>query len=166
MKIDHLLQRTKAQDPNKSQQVETARETGKQKSSDGTVPKVDTVTISEQARSLQRTESELQSLKQELDNELPQNKLDQVRAKIQSGQYLVDQGVVEGTAESILASGALADLVNRDHPLMRAALAETESLKADEDKLAQIRQRIESGYYNSPDVVNEIADKILEDLVG
>ncbi|HLA40892.1 MAG TPA: flagellar biosynthesis anti-sigma factor FlgM [Candidatus Glassbacteria bacterium] len=167
MKIEHLLQRNKPQDAQKTQQLDSPRESdAKQKSPDGSKPKVDTVTISEQARSLQRTQNELNSLKQKIDGQPDQEKLEQVRAKIASGQYLLDEKVVKGTAEAILASGSLSDLVNSDHPLVRAALAETQSQKANEEKLALVKQRIESGYYNSSDVVNQIADKIMDDLLG
>ena len=35
-----------------------------------------------------------------------------------------------------------------------------------EDRLAIIRQRIESGYYDNPDVRRQIAERIIDDLEG
>ena len=163
MKIDHLLQRTKAQDPKKNQQLlETSKETAKnaKAAKDGS-PKVDTVTISEQARSLQRTQNTQQDVQL-----TRQERLDQIKAQIASGEYKVDDKLVEGTADAILKSGALSDLVNAEHPLSRARLAGSGALDSDPDKLARIRQRIDSGYYNSSEVSNTVAERMLEDLIG
>lgn len=162
MKIDHLLQHTKAQDAKKNQQLlETSKETVKnaKTASDGS-RKVDTVTISDQARSLQRTQSQ-QDVQQ-----TREERLAQIKAQIASGEYKVDDKLVEGTANAILKSGALGDLVNAEHPLARARLVDSGALDSDPDKLARIKQRIDSGYYNSSEVSDTIADRMLEDLLG
>jgi len=166
MKIDPSIQRTKAQELNKKTQLEPGKETTKSKSPDSSTLKTDKVTISEQARSLQRAESELKILKKELDTPSPvrQDKVKLARSKLASGQLITDE-VVEKTAEAILKSGALPDLINIDQPLVKAMLAETGDLKAGEEKLAQIKERIQSGYYNSQEVAEDIADRILEDLL-
>jgi flagellar biosynthesis anti-sigma factor FlgM len=165
MKIDHLLQRTKAQDPQKNQLLETAKETAKNaKAAKDGAPKVDTVTISEQARSLQRTQSDVKTGGETQQSR--QDRIAQIKAQIASGDYKVDDKLVEGTADAILKSGAVSDLVNAEHPLSRARLAESGALESDPDKLAQVKQRIDSGYYNSSDVTDTIAERMLEDLLG
>lgn len=168
MKIDHLLQRTKAQDPQKNQLLETAKETVKSgKAARDGAAKVDTVTISEQARSLQRTQGELQVVRDSTDaRQSRQDRLAQIKAQIASGEYKVDDKLVAGTADAILKSGALSDLVNAEHPLARARLADSGALDSDPDKLARIRQRIDSGYYNSSEVSDTIAERMLEDLLA
>ena len=164
MKIDHLLQRTKAQDAQKNQLLETAKETVKNgKAAKDGAPKVDTVTISEQARSLQRTQSDLQTL---TDQQSRQERIESIKAQIASGEYKVDDKLVEGTADAILKSGALSDLVNAEHPLARARLAESGALESDPDKLARVKQRIESGFYNSSEVSDTIAERMLDDLLA
>ena len=72
---------------------------------------------------------------------------------------------MEKTAEAILKSGALSDLINVEQPLVRAMLAEAGDFEAGEEKLAQIKERIQSGYYNSPEVAEDIAEKMIEDLL-
>ncbi len=167
MKIDHLIQRTKAQDPKKNQQLEAAgKETagGNKAAKDGT-PKVDTVTISDQARSLQRTQAETQTLKQG-GLEGRQQRIESLKTQVAGGQYQVDDKLIEGTAEAILKSGALGDLVNAEHPLARARLAEAGTLESNQGNLDRVRQRIQSGYYNSPEVAGSIAEQMLDDLLG
>ena len=168
MKIDHLLQRTKAQDPQKNQLLETAKETVKsgKAAKDGS-PKVDTVQISEQARSLQRTQGDPKMRPDGADNELSrQDRIEDIKAKIASGEYKVDDKLVEGTADAIIKSGALNDLVNAEHPLSRARLADSGALESDPDKLSRVKQRIDSGYYNSSEVTDKIAERILDDLLS
>lgn len=170
MKIDHLLQRAKAQDPKKNQQLEEAsKEAAKNSKAAGkdATLKVDTVTISDQARSLQRTQAEIKALKEGLETKQGrQERIQLLKQQIASGEYKVDDKLVEGTAEAILKSGALGDLVNAEHPLARVRLAESGTLESDPDKLAAVRQRIESGYYNSDEVADTIAERMLEDLLG
>ncbi len=166
MKIDHLIQRTKAQDPQKNQQLDAAgKDTAKgaKAATDGTL-KVDTVTISDQARSLQRTQPTLQPLNEGLDSN--QQRIDSLKAQVTSGQYIMDDKLVEGTAEAILKSGVLGDLVNAEHPLARARLAEAGTLESDPDNLDRVRQRVASGFYNSPEVAESIAEQMLGDLLG
>jgi anti-sigma28 factor (negative regulator of flagellin synthesis) len=167
MKIDPSVQRTKAQDPNKKTELEPGKETTTSKTPGSSTLKTDKVTISEQARSLQRAESELKILKKDLDAQTPvrEDKVELARSKLASGNLITDE-VVESTAEAILKSGTLSDLINIDQPLIKAMLAETGDLEASEEKLAEIKERIQSGYYNSPEVVGDIADKMLEDLLG
>lgn len=139
MKIDPGIQRTKAQDQKKTSQIDTGKETAKPKAPDSLKLKSDQVTISEQARSLQRVDTDLTS-----------------------GKPITDE-VVERTAEAILKSGTLSDLINIDQPLIKAMLTETGDLEASEEKLALIKERIQSGYYNSPEVADNIAEQLLDD---
>ena len=101
MKIDPGIQKTKTQDPKKTTQIDTDKETTKAKAPSSPKLKADKVTISEQARSLQRVDTDLAS-----------------------GNLITDE-VVERTAEAILKSGTLSDLINIEQPLIKAMLAET-----------------------------------------
>ena len=167
MQIDNVLQRTQAQDPKGPAPADAGKDTSPLKSQDSPKPKVDTVTISEQARKLQATEAELKLLQQDNTGQAGSRSelVNAAKAKISDGNFLLDE-VVNGTAEQILNSGALSDLINNDHPLVRARLAQTGTLAAGDDKLAQIKDRIASGYYNSSDVVDQTAEKVLENLLG
>ena len=167
MQIDNVLQRTQAQDPKGPAPADAGKDASPLKSQDSPKPKVDTVTISEQARKLQATEAELKLLQQDNTGQAGSRSelVNAAKAKISDGNFLLDE-VVNGTAEQILNSGALSDLINNDHPLVRARLAQTGTLAAGDEKLAQIKDRIASGYYNSSEVVDQTAEKILENLLG
>ncbi len=139
MKIDPGIQRTKAQDQKKTNQIDTDKETTEAKAPSSPKLKADKVTISEQARSLQRVDTDLVS-----------------------GNLITDE-VVERTAEAILKSGTLSDLINIEQPLIKAMLAETDDLEASEEKLALIKEKIQSGYYDSPEVAENIAEQLIDD---
>lgn len=139
MKIDPGIQRTKAQDQKKTTQIDTDKEATEAKAPSSPKLKTDKVTISEQARSLQRVDTDLAS-----------------------GNLITDE-VVERTAEAILKSGTLSDLINIEQPLIKAMLAETGDLEASEEKLALIKEKIQSGYYNSPEVAEDIAEQLIDD---
>lgn len=139
MKIDPGIQRTKAQDQKKTTQIDTDKETTEAKAPSSPKLKADKVTISEQARSLQRVDTDLVS-----------------------GNLITDE-VVERTAEAILKSGTLSDLINIEQPLIKAMLAETGDIEASEEKLALIKERIQSGYYDSPEVTENIAEQLIDD---
>ena len=139
MKIDPGIQRTKAQDQKKTTQIDTDKETAEAKAPSSPKLKADKVTISEQARSLQRVDTDLVS-----------------------GNLITDE-VVERTAEAILKSGTLSDLINIEQPLIKAVLAETGDLEASEEKLALIKEKIQSGYYDSPEVAENIAEQLIDD---
>ena len=139
MKIDPGIHGTKAQDQKKTTQIDTDKETTEAKAPSSPKLKADKVTISEQARSLQRVDTDLVS-----------------------GNLITDE-VVERTAEAILKSGALSDLINIEQPLIKAMLAETGDLEASEEKLALIKEKIQSGYYDSPEVAENIAEQLIDD---
>ena len=139
MKIDPGIQRTKAQDQKKTTQTDTDKETTEAKAPSSPKLKADKVTISEQARSLQRVDTDLVS-----------------------GNLITDE-VVERTAEAILKSGTLSDLINIEQPLIKAMLAETGDLEASEEKLTLIKEKIQSGYYDSPEVAENIAEQLIDD---
>ena len=166
MKIDPGIQKTSGQDPNKTQRIEKGKESAGNKTSGSLNVKTDKVTISEQARSLQRTDSELKTLQKDIDaqSQVRQDKVELAKSRLASGNLINDE-VVEKTAEAILKSGALSDLVNIEQPLLRTMLAEADDFEAGEEKLAQIKERIQSGYYNSPEVAEDIAEKMIEDLL-
>ncbi|MEA1996747.1 MAG: flagellar biosynthesis anti-sigma factor FlgM [Gemmatimonadota bacterium] len=167
MKIDHALQRTKAQELEKQSKTEKSRDAVKKKDPDGRKIRTDTVTISEKARSLQRTDNKLKVIgnRSETASPVRRDKVELAKAKIQSGELSIDK-VVEGTAESILKSGAISDVIDRDKLQNHDGLSSVETPEASPQRLAEIKERIKSGYYDSPEVTERIADNILDDLLG
>ncbi|HUU28760.1 MAG TPA: flagellar biosynthesis anti-sigma factor FlgM [archaeon] len=166
MKIDPSLQGTKAPDLNKQSKTEPAKEAAATKDQVAGKLKTDTVVISEEARTLQRTESELKAHLDQMEtaSTVRRDKVELAMAKIAGGQFIIDD-VVDGTAEAILKSGALSDIINSDK-LAQARLSGMKSLQASPEKLAAIKERIESGYYNTPEMAGKIADSIMDELLA
>ncbi len=171
MKIENFLQRTDAKSLKDQAPLDKAREGAVKGAKDGSasgVLRVDTVTISEQARNLQRTQGENPAIQgqEEQEAEVSQEKVQQARTGLAQGQPLSDE-VVEKTAEAILASGALSDIINTRRLAAGAGRSGLDSAAvSDEDRLQHIRERIDSGYYNSSEVTSGIADRMLEDLLA
>jgi len=170
MKIDHVLQRTKAPDLNQPSKTDPAKETGTVKGQSGLKIKTDTVIISEEARTLQRAESELKAQNYDIetaDTQTPvrKDKVEEARAKIAKGQLFLDK-VVEDTAEAILKSGTLEDIINSDKLLQNSKLSGIKVPQAGAENLAAIKEKIQSGFYNSPEVVDKIAERMIDDLLA
>lgn len=166
MKIDHVSQRDKAHDLKEKARIENAKESTPAKGESGSKLKTDTVTISEQARSMQRTESEMQVLKSRLesDPDIREDKVLAAKAKVDGGTLLSGK-VVEQTAEAIMKSGSLADIVKGKELMARLAAVEDELPDSRQSKLDQVRQKMEAGFYNSPEVTGHVAARIMEDLL-
>jgi anti-sigma28 factor (negative regulator of flagellin synthesis) len=170
MKIDHVLQRTKAPDLNQTSKTDTAKETGTVKGQNGLKIKTDTVIISEEARTLQRAESELKAQNYSIgtaDTQTPvrKDKVEAAKAKIAAGQLLLDK-VVEDTADAILKSGSLEDIINSDKLLQKRKLSGIKAPETGADNLSAIKEKIESGFYSSPEVVDKIAERMIDDLLA
>ncbi|MCE5273059.1 hypothetical protein LLH00_17415 [bacterium] len=171
MKIDNFLQRTDAKSLKDQAPVDKPREGAVKGAKDGSasgVLRVDTVTISEQARNLQRTQGENPALQsqEEKEVEVSQDKVQTARTALAGGLPLSDE-VVEKTAEAILTSGALGDIIDSRRLAAGAGRSGLDSVAGpDEDRLQQIRQRIDSGYYNNSEVASGIADRMLEDMLA
>ena len=167
MKIDHVSQRDKAHDLKEKAKVDEAKEATSSKEAGGRKIKTDSVTISEQARSMQRTESEMNVLKSRLESDpaIREDKVLAAKAKLDSGRLLSDE-VVEKTAEAIIQKGSLADIVKGKELMARLAAGEGEISESRQSKLDEVRQRIESGFYNSQEVTEQVAGRIMDDLLA
>ena len=170
MKIENYLQRTDAKSLKDQSPVEKAKDTAAKTGKEGVSGslKIDTVTISEQARSLQRAlgETAVSQPAGEKPVEVREDKVQAARNGIASGAPLSDE-VVEKTAEAILSSGALSDIINARRLAAGAGRVNLEEAGlSDDERMQQIRQRIDSGYYNSPEVASSITDSMLEDLLA
>lgn len=167
MKIDHHLQRTDSKNLKDQTPIEKARDgagkTGQEKPVAGPL-KVDTVTISEQARSLQRAQNASQGM-QARDDSIRPDKVKAARTMIQSGALMSDK-VVEKTAEAILESGDLGDIINARRLTAGLGGSGVDRLSDDPNRLDEIRQRVQSGFYNSPEVTDRIAESMMDDLLA
>lgn len=168
MKIDHVYQRDKAQDLKEQAKVDKAiKEKSPAKGTDSGKQKTDTVIISEEARSLQRTESEMEVLKRRLEGDpsVREDKVIAAKAKIDSGSLLSGE-VVDKTAEAIMRSHSLADIIKGKDLMARFAAESDEVGDSRQARLDEVRRRMDEGFYNSPEVTEQIAGKIMDDLLG
>jgi anti-sigma28 factor (negative regulator of flagellin synthesis) len=168
MKIDHVYQRDKTKDLQEQTKVEkSVPEKGAEKGVESGKQKTDSVIISEQARSLQRTESEMEILKKRLEGDpsIREDKVIAAKAKIDSGSLLSGE-VVDKTAEAIMRSNSLADIIKGKDLITRFGAEGEEVGESRQAKLDEVRQRMDEGFYNSPEVTEEIAGNILDDLLG
>ena len=173
MRIDQALNQTQAQDLGEKAKVEKndLQEQPKlaEKTSTGS-SKGDTVVISEQARNLQKTETNLKTnttAETTTDQSVRQDRVDAVKAKVESGAY-VDDELVNRTADKILNSGSLNDVVKDE---IKVQGNDTGQIKLedpvdDSEKLNEVREKIKSGFYNSTEVVDGVANNILENLMA
>ena len=170
MKIDQLLQGTTSKNLKEQSPVEKAKDgaskTGSGKSAGGAL-KIDTVTISDEARNLQRSIGETRTEQKQTNAvDIRQGKVQAAKAGIADGSLLSDE-VVEKTAEAILESGDLGDIIDSRKLSAGVGRSGVEDIQgADAGRIDEIRQRIQSGYYNSADVVDNIAEKMLDDLLA
>ena len=166
MKINHVSPRDKAHDLKKKAEPEKPAETTTSKEKSGGKIKTDTVTISEQARSMQRTESEMQVSKSRLESDtgVREDKVGAAKAKLASGKLLKDD-IVERTADAIVKSGSLADIIKGKELIARLAGMEQEVEGFRQSKLDEVKQKMESGFYNSSRVTEQVAERIMEDLL-
>ena len=87
------------------------------------------------------------------------------KTKVDSGKLLGDE-VVERTAEAIMKSGSLADIVKGKELMARLVGQEDEVSESRQSKLAEVKQKMESGFYDSQEVTEHVAGKIIEDLLA
>jgi anti-sigma28 factor (negative regulator of flagellin synthesis) len=162
MKIDQILQRTQSQNLQEQTAAEKAKEGSQSKVKDqlgGRQIKTDTVVISEEARNLLRSQAGSQAAP-EIDDRIAR-----LKARLDSGALLSDE-IVDKTADAILKSGALNDIVNGKRLMAGMRKADLESLTGRSGRIDEIKQRVQSGYYNSPEVVDHIAQNLMEDLLA
>lgn len=127
----------------------------------------DKADISEKAKKLQETEHILRFALEKLER-FDQQRTDQfedIHDRIDSDFYTSGQ-IDEELSERIFSNEQLQRVVQRNLDI-RQHVASLKDIDAneppiDEDKLASIRNRVQSGFYNDPDVLEQTADRILE----
>ena len=62
--------------------------------------------------------------------------------------------------DTVSISSKARDLQKASQLSQKSGVGETQN--ASQDKLAEVRKRIEDGYYSSPNVLSDIADKLLK----
>ena len=90
-------------------------------------------------------------------------RIQEIRAKVESGYYDSRQ-VREQIADSLLESGGMREVVD-DIAQVQVAKEELKQVPdTREDRVDQARGRVGSGFYDSPQVREETADGILDEL--
>ena len=79
-------------------------------------------------------------------------------------EEVVSEGIVDKIEISEDARARLSELADQ---ALKAEKTSPEVAQASrEDRLTLIRERIESGYYNRPEVDEAVADRLIDDLEG
>ena len=129
----------------------------------------DVAIFSDDARRLQETEVILQNALQKLNemDEIQHANLAEFKEKIDHGFYNQDD-ILEKVVDEMFSEDELRSIINK-RMTDEQYVAELKKMDAeyaqDEAKLEKIRDRIQSGYYNSPEVAEKIADELI-DLIG
>jgi anti-sigma28 factor (negative regulator of flagellin synthesis) len=162
MKVTSILQSFKVQlfSKKKLNRTETAQKSLAVK---------DHVQISAKARSLQRNGKAVAIAKKAL-QAIPksrENRVADVRAKIQKGAY-AKADFKQALASRLVKSGEFRDVqpkrsVKIPLPTSRTADIRGAELRS-EERVAQARSRIASGFYNKSNVRADIADRIMKNL--
>jgi hypothetical protein len=87
-------------------------------------------------------------------------RLEMVRTHALQGYYN-RQDIVEATASAVIQSQALHILLDRyklDHP------SGAGHILADDSKMAEIRKKIDAGYYDDPNHLAELVEKLIKKL--
>ncbi|MEA2063176.1 MAG: hypothetical protein U9P14_05720 [Gemmatimonadota bacterium] len=171
MKIDHVFQRNRSpaldiKEKSKAEKPAKDASSAPLKDESCRALKTDTVDISETARSLQRTDSEM-NIQQDLGDPgalVRQDNVLAAKAKVLSGSLLSDE-IVSKTADAIINSGSLDDIIKGDEVKARFEDLKEVVAGAGESKLTGIRQKIEEGFYDQPEVTDKIAGDIMENFL-
>ena len=98
-------------------------------------------------------------------SDVRQARVEAARQRVASGYYDRPE-VREAIADAVLNSGVV-DSVGREAQQARTAqrgLSDVPDVR--EDRVAQARERVDTGFYNSDGVRTQIADRFLNSLVG
>ena len=94
-----------------------------------------------------------------------QSRVEAVKQRVESGYY--DQPEVrEAIADAVLNSGVV-DAVAREIQEARSAKQELANVpEVREDRIAEAKERVETGFYDQAGVKAQIADSVLDNLIG
>jgi anti-sigma28 factor (negative regulator of flagellin synthesis) len=123
----------------------------------------DVVEISTTARSLGAQTANTVDLNAVSD--VRQSRVEAVKQRVASGYYDRPE-VREAIADAVLNSGVVDEVAQevRDVRTSKRELASVPDVR--EERVAQARDRIATGFYNSGGVKSLVADRILENLIG
>ena len=140
--------------------IDALKKSGKKQSADKSGTKIsDTVEISATGKNLLQQKKEISRYLEELDDleTISQKEIHNIRKKITKGFYSKPE-VLEEIVKSILTLPAFQKIhLQKDQPL-----TDSGELKAYEDQLAEIREKIRKGEYDSDTIADAIAEKILK----
>jgi len=150
MRIEGLSQQPKV---SQTQQRHTAVRTKK-----GSEQSSDVVEISKSAQDVSELGAQAQAAP--TGNEA---RIQEVRARVQSGYYDSRQ-VREEIASSLLSSGGMEEVVSdiAQTQVVKQQLAEVPDTRI--ERVDEARQRVDSGFYDTPQVQRDTADRILDEM--
>lgn len=123
----------------------------------------DVVQISDRARTLKsQQETAAAALKETPDAR--QARVEQVKARVAEGYYDRPE-VRQAVADSILDSGVMKEVASerRQVNIARASAADVPDVRA--DQVAQVKQRVASGFYDTEEVRQGLADGLLDRML-
>lgn len=123
----------------------------------------DVVQISDRARTLKsQQETAAAALKETPDAR--QARVEQVKARVAEGYYDRPE-VRQAVADSILDSGVMKEVASerRQVNIARASAADVPDVRV--DQVAQVKQRVASGFYDTEEVRQGLADGLLDRML-
>lgn len=128
----------------------------------------DSVVFSDKAKQLQETEQILRFALKKLEqlDEIRRDKLADVRDRVDSGYYLSDE-VDDEVANRVFSREEIRQVIQREQEVERwtqsvKQLDTEDSVEVDLEKIRAIREKIAAGEYDSPEILDKTAEKILE----
>ena len=93
----------------------------------------------------------------------PNPRLQEIRARVESGYYDSSQ-VREQIADALLDSGGMREVASDVVQIRTARRGLDELPDVREDKVDEARQRVRTGFYDTPQARRDTADRILDEL--
>jgi flagellar biosynthesis anti-sigma factor FlgM len=123
----------------------------------------DVVQISDRARTL-KSQQETAAAALGETPDVRQARVAQVKARVAEGYYDRPE-VRQAVADSILNSGTMTEVAaeKRQANTAKASLASTPDVR--QDQVAQAKQRVASGFYDTPEVRKKTVDGLLEGIL-
>jgi hypothetical protein len=90
-------------------------------------------------------------------------RMELVKSHVAKGFYN-RQDVVEATASAVIKSQALHILLDRYEIRESACCSEVQGALSQSARIAEIRRRIDDGYYDDPNHLAELAEKLIKKL--
>jgi len=129
----------------------------------------DNTDLSSEARKLQETERILRFALERLEqfDEVRHEKLDEITTKL-DGNFYSSEDINGEVSERIFSDEELQERVRRNQQMrgiledVRQMDEQSQSVEVDMEKIKAIRAKVDEGFYNSEEVLGQVADRLLE----